>query len=170
MSLDRLKWLTIILPIIFMAAIQACLMLLLEPSLGSTFGPWVAFGVVAVGVVAFSTTIFRVLNSMQREIIEQTEQAQALYEIGLKITSLQDIQQILRFIVEQARERLGSEAAALCLAHGNGGGLTMVDCSGPREAFLRPPSPVPPFPVTFLNEDEVPATTSAVCPAIVGGY
>src|SRR3989304_2126469 len=162
MSLDRLKLLTIILPIIFMVAIQACLMLILEPNLGSTLGHWVALGVVAVAVVAFSTIVFRVLNGMQREIIEQNEQAQALYEIGLKFTSLQDIKEILRFIVEQAQERLGSEAGALCLAHGNGGGLTMVDCSGPREAFLRLPSPVPPFPVTFLNDDEgpPPATTS----------
>src|SRR3972149_2725634 len=171
MSFDRLKWLTIILPIGFMAAIQACLMLILEPSLGSTLGHWVALGIIAAAVVAFSTIVFRILNGMQREIIEQNEQAQALYEIGLKITSLQDIQQILRFIVEQARERLGSETAALCLAHGNGGGLTMVDCSGPREALLRLPSPVPPFPVTFLNEDEVPTTTmGASCSAIEGGY
>jgi len=172
MSLDRLKWLTIILPIMFMAALQACLMLLLEPNLGSTLGHWVALGMVAAAVVGFSTIVFRVLNAMQREIIEQNEQSQALYEIGLKITSLQDIQQILRFIVERAREMLGSETAALCLAHGNGGGLTMVDCSGPREAFLRLPSPVPPFPVTFLNDDEVPppATTSLNCHAIEGGY
>ena len=171
MSLDRLKLLTIILPIIFMAAIQACLMLFLEPILGSTLGHWVALGVIAVAVVAFSTIVFRVLNGMQREIIEQNEQAQALYEIGLKITSLQDIQQILRFIVEQARERLGSETAALCLAHGNGGGLTMVDCSGPREAFHRLPSAVPPFPLTFVNDDEVPAImTNPDCHAIEGGY
>jgi len=172
MSLDRLKWLTIILPIMFMAAIQVCLILILEPILGSTLGHWVALGVVAAAVVAFSTIVFRVLNAMQREIIEQHDQSQALYEIGLKITSLQDIQQILRFIVERAREMLGSEAAALCLAHGNGGGLTMVDCSGPREAFLRLPSPVPPFPVTFLNDDEVPpaAAASAGCHAMEGGY
>src|SRR3990172_13426794 len=103
MSLDRLKWLTIILPIGFMAAIQACLMLFLEPNLGSTLGHWVALGVVAVAVVAFSTIVFRVLNGMQREIIEQNEQAQALYQIGLKISSLQHINHILPFIVEQAR-------------------------------------------------------------------
>src|SRR3972149_10751045 len=146
MSLDRLKWTTIILPILFMAALQACLMLLLEPTLGSTMGHWVALGVVAIGVVAFSTLIFRILNAMQREIIEQHEQAQTLYEIGLKITSLQDIQQILRFIVDQAREMLGGETAALCLAHGNGGGLTLVGCSGPREAFHPLPAPRPPLP------------------------
>jgi signal transduction histidine kinase len=171
MSLDRLKWATIVLPILFMAALQACLMLLLEPNLGSTLGHWVALGVVAIGVVAFSTVVFRVLNGMQREIIEQNEQAQTLYEIGLKITSLQDIQQILRFIVDQAREMLGGETAALCLAHGNGGGLTLVGCSGPREAFRRLPAPVPPFPVTFLDDGEGPAATpDGACPAIEGGF
>jgi len=66
MSLGRLKWLTIILPIIFMAALQACLMLFLEPNLGSTLGLWVALGVVAAAAVAFSTIVFRVLNGMQR--------------------------------------------------------------------------------------------------------
>src|SRR3989304_5156572 len=141
MSLGRLKWATIVLPILFMAALQACLMLLLEPKLGSTLGHWVALGVVAIGVVAFSTLVFRVLNAMQREIIEQHEQAQTLYEIGLKITSLQDIQQILRFIVDQAREVLGGETAALCLAHGNGGGPTLGGWGGAREALPRLPPP-----------------------------
>ena len=171
MSLGRLKWATIVLPILFMAALQACLMLLLEPKLGSTLGHWVALGVVAIGVVAFSTLVFRVLNAMQQEIIKQHEQAQTLYEIGLKITSLQDIQQILRFIVDQAREMLGGETAALCLAHGNGGGLTLVGSSGPREAFRRLPAPVPPFPVTFLDDGEEPAATpDGGCPAIQGGF
>src|SRR3989304_3872783 len=131
MSLDRLKWLTIILPILFMAAIQACLMLFLEPTLGSTLGHWVALGVIAVAVVTFSTIVFRVLNGMQREIIEQNEQAQALYEIGLKITSLQDIQQILRFIVEQARERLGSETS---------GGGRRAPTATPSRAATAPPT------------------------------
>src|SRR3990172_2160247 len=83
MSLDRLKWLTIILPLIFVAVIQFCVMLVLEP--------------------------------------------------GLEITSLQGVQKILRSIVERSREMLGSETAALCLAGGNGGGLTLVDCSGRSE-------------------------------------
>ena len=157
MSLDRLKWLTIVLPLIFVAAIQLCLMLVLEPALGSTAGHWLAFAIIAVGVIVFSTSVFRVLGEMQRKILKQNEEAQALYEIGLEITSLQGIQKILRSIVERARGILGSETAALCLAGGNGGGLTLVDCSGPREAFRRLPAQVPPFPLTLPCESQDPA-------------
>jgi signal transduction histidine kinase len=172
MSLDRLKWLTIILPLIFVAAIQICVMLFLEPVLGNAAGHWLAFAVIALGIIVFSSTVFRVLGEMQRKILKQNEEAQALYEIGLEITSLQGIQKILRSIVERARGILGSETAALCLAGGNGGGLTLVDCSGPREAFQRPPTPVPPFPGTLLVEPEAPAapTGSSPCLALADGY
>jgi signal transduction histidine kinase len=172
MSLDRLKWLTILLPLIFVAAIQLCVMLFLEPALGSTAGHWLAFAIIAVGVIVFSTSVFRVLGEMQRKILKQNEEAQALYEIGLEITSLQGIQKILRSIVEQARGILGSETAALCLAGGNGGGLTLVDCSGPREAFRRLPAQVPPFPLTLAGESVDPAAPagSSPCLALADGY
>src|SRR3990172_6181367 len=172
MSLDRLKWLTIILPLIFVAVIQFCVMLVLEPVLGSTAGHWLAFAIIAVGVIVFSTSVFRVLGEMQRKILKQNEEAQALYEIGLEITSLQGVQKILRSIVERSREMLGSETAALCLAGGNGGGLTLVDCSGPREAFRRPPTPVPPFSGTLLVEPEAAAAPagSSPCLALADGY
>jgi signal transduction histidine kinase len=172
MSLDRLKWLTIILPLIFVAAIQICVMLFLEPALGNAAGHWLAFAIIAVGVIVFSTSVFRVLSEMQRKILKQNEEAQALYEIGLEITSLQGIQKILRSIVEQARGILGSETAALCLAGGNGGGLTLVDCSGPREAFRRRPASVPPFPAALLveAEDSSPAAWDSPCQALADGY
>src|SRR3972149_5060771 len=83
MSLDRLKWLTILLPLIFVAAIQICVMLVLEPALGSTVGHWLAFAIIAVGVIVFSTSVFRVLGEMQREILHQNEEAQGPYGVGL---------------------------------------------------------------------------------------
>src|SRR3990172_418582 len=171
-SLGRLKWLTIILPFIFVAAIQLCVILVLEPVVGSPAGHWLAFAIIGVGVIVFASTVFNVLGKQQRKILKQNEEAQALFAIGLEIASLQDVQKILRSIVEQAREMLGSETAALCLAGGNGGGLTLVDCSGPREAFQRPPTPVPPFSGTLLVEPEAPAAPagSSPCLAMANGY
>jgi len=171
MSLGRLKWLTIILPLIFFAAIQLCVILVLEPVLGSPAGHWLAFAIIAVGVIVFSSTVFRVLGEMQRKILKQNEEAKALHEIGLEIASLQDVQKILRSIVEQARGMLGSETAALCLAGGNGAGLTLVDCSGPAEAFQRLPAHVPSFPLALLDESLSPSPlVGAPCTAIDGRY
>jgi nitrate/nitrite-specific signal transduction histidine kinase len=97
---------------------------------------------IAVGIQA---------NQLFQDVLHRAREAQALYEIGLKITSLQDIQQILRSVVEEARETLGAETAALCLAREGGAGLTLADCSGPAEAFQRRPVQVPPFPVTLAS-------------------
>ena len=338
MSLDRLKWFTIVLPIAFMATLQICLMLVLEPELGHASGHAVAIVVIVAAVVVFSTTVFRTLARMQHKIIRQNEElsalnavgqavsgsldlqaaitsalgtvtevtqasaaeiivssetpgepplrfaqataggrqqfddiweldaarenpdgpsagvriidlrqiqgavatraiasglrtcayvplraqnrsfgvmrllagegsqlasegsarllaamghqlaiaiqanqlfddvlrrakeAQALYEIGLEIASLQDIQKILDSIVEQAREMLGSETAALCLARDNGRGLTLANCSGPADAFRRATTQVPPFPLTTLSEQPAEPDPGASCPALAEGY
>jgi len=74
MNLNRLKWLTIILPIAFLAVLQTCTVFLLEPHLGSIRGHLVASGVVVAGVLVFSSVVFTVLNRMQQEIARQNEQ------------------------------------------------------------------------------------------------
>ncbi len=338
MSLDRLRWFTIVLPIVFMTVLQICLMLILEPQLGHASGHAVAIVVVAAAVVVFSTTIFRVLARMQQKIVRQNEElsalnavgqaasgsldlqttitsaldtitevteasaaqiivasdtlgeppltfargaadglkrldaipdlgatgegvdasggdvriidlrqrqgaapaaaveggfpicarvplraqnqsfgvmrllagensqlasegsarllaamgnqmaiaiqanhlfqdvlrrgkeAQALYEIGLEITSLQDIQKILDTIVDQAREIVGSETAALCLVRDNDRRLRLSGCSGPRDAFPRAPSQVTPLPLTILPEQSAVLDPDAPCPALAAGY
>ena len=74
MSFNRLKWATIILPIVFLAVLQTCSIVLLEPQLGSVSGRLVASAIVAVGVLVFSSVVFTVLDRMQQEIGRQNEQ------------------------------------------------------------------------------------------------
>ena len=74
MSLTRLKWTTIILPIVFLVVLQTCTIYLLEPHLGNIQGHVVASALVAVGVLLFSSIVFSVLDRMQREIVRQHEQ------------------------------------------------------------------------------------------------
>ena len=74
MNLNRLKWLTIILPIAFLAVLQTCTMYLLEPQLGNIQGHLVASAIVAAGVLVFSSIVFKVLDRMQGEIARQNEQ------------------------------------------------------------------------------------------------
>jgi len=73
-----------------------------------------------------------------QDVLRRSKEAQALYEIGLaQRETFGDISKILRSIVDQAREILGGETVALCLARGNGGGLKLASMSGPEEAFHR---------------------------------
>jgi len=74
MNLSRLKWTTIILPIVFLVVLQTCTIYLLEPRLGNVPGHVVASIIVAGGVVIFASFVFSVLNRMQQEISRQNEQ------------------------------------------------------------------------------------------------
>ena len=74
MSLTRLKWTTIILPIVFLVVLQTCTIYLLEPYLGNIQGHLVASAIVAIGVVIFASIVFSVLDCMQQEITRNNEQ------------------------------------------------------------------------------------------------
>ncbi len=140
MKLERLRWLAIVLPIAFIVLIEA-----VEGVFFGSFGArsnLIGAAIIVPGVVAFSFVVFRLLTRMQHRIVQQNEElaalsadTQALYEIGLKIASSQDIQEILSTIVERARALLGAELAAVCLAQGNGRGRALAAYSGPESAF-----------------------------------
>jgi signal transduction histidine kinase len=74
MNLNRLKWSTIIFPIVFLVALQTFTIYLLEPQLGEIPGHLLASGIVAAGVVIFASVVFKVLDSMQQEIARQHAQ------------------------------------------------------------------------------------------------
>jgi signal transduction histidine kinase len=173
MDLARLKWLTIVLPIAFVLAVHGLVLLVLEPRYGDSAGNWLAIGMVGslvAGIVVFSTVIFRVIATAQREVVRKNEELaarskgmQALNQIGLEINSLQDVKQTLRSIVDHAREIMVSDAASLCLLEADGT-LVLAGCSGPPEAFRRSPVQTPPVAVFADSSSERFAPDS--CPVL----
>jgi signal transduction histidine kinase len=105
------------------------------------------------------------------DLLRRGNEAQALYEIGLKIASLQDVEQILNSVVGHARDLLGTEASALCVAGADGNEMTVAGAAGPRGAFLRKPAHVSLLPVV-PSAAAAPADdpTHANCPALAPGY
>jgi two-component system nitrate/nitrite sensor histidine kinase NarX len=86
-------------------------------------------------------------GNLFRDVLQRGKEAEALFEIGLKIASLQDTQQVLDSVVAHASQALGTDAAALCLAGKRGRELAVAGRAGPAEAFLRPSTGVSPIPV-----------------------
>ncbi len=74
LNLNRLRWLTIILPIVFIAGLLTCTQLILDPKLGSTGGHLVATAIIAAGVAMFASIVFRIFDRMQREIARQNDE------------------------------------------------------------------------------------------------
>lgn len=74
-------------------------------------------------------------GSLFQDVRRREREAQALHRLGLEISSLQELQQVFRLVVEQARELLAGQVSALCLGRGSDGDLVLADWSGAAEGF-----------------------------------
>ncbi|HSB52345.1 MAG TPA: HAMP domain-containing protein [Dissulfurispiraceae bacterium] len=74
------------------------------------------------------------LQETQVELKRQVEQTRALSRIGVEISSMLEIDAILRSVVEKARVLLQCQGGALCLFRAKGDGLAVPVVSGSVEA------------------------------------
>ena len=74
LSLNRLRWLTILLPIAFVVALQSAHSGTLGSSVAAVSGHWIQVAISSVGIVIFATIVFIILDRMQQEIARQNEQ------------------------------------------------------------------------------------------------
>jgi two-component system nitrate/nitrite sensor histidine kinase NarX len=137
MSLARLRWLTILTAISFLVLVQGIAMGVVMPTFGISVGHAVSIGAFSVGVIVLTTLLYATIDRMQARIVRQNEESEALYEIAVDIAGLDDEREVLRSIVDRAREMLHADAAALCLA-GPNGALNPTARTGIPEAFRLP--------------------------------
>jgi nitrate/nitrite-specific signal transduction histidine kinase len=74
------------------------------------------------------------LQGTQAELSRRVMETQALYRIGVEISSMLDLDKVLRSVVEKACALLQSQGAALCLFRPGGDGLEVRAVSGAVEA------------------------------------
>jgi nitrate/nitrite-specific signal transduction histidine kinase len=70
------------------------------------------------------------LRGVQGELRRRVMETRALYQIGMEISSMRGLTEILQSVVEKARALLQSEGAALCLFRTDGRGLEIHAASG----------------------------------------
>ena len=115
MSLDRLKWATIVLPIAFVLGVQAMAMLVLMRGLGFAYGHFVAVAVVAFGVVLFSIAVFRIVHSLQQEIVQQNEELSALNAVARALSGPLDLKEALTRALANVMEVTGATAGQIAV-------------------------------------------------------
>ena len=112
MNTKVLKWVTVILPVLFWALIMT-----LRNSLfsGKGFLPidLVILLIVTVGVIAFSNWVFRIVDNREREINERKEQLEALHSAALTLTTELDLGEVLQKVVELSRGLVKAKYGAL---------------------------------------------------------
>jgi len=132
-----LRWLSVVAPVVAVALIE-----LLSDGLLDAMFPFPLDTVLVVGLVAilawgFSTVAFRRIDLLSAELrarnadLERREaSARALHRVSVAIAALDDLDEILGAIVDQARERLGVDVALL-LTYGPDGEAYVAARSGP---------------------------------------
>ena len=89
------------------------------------------------------------LLAAQAQLRRKISETHALYRIGTEISGLTQLEPILQWVVNKARELLGADAAALCLVSPSGHQLIPRARSGPQEVFGGADLAIP-----FLSPDD----------------
>ena len=124
---ERIRWLTILLPGLAVGVIEVLSDTALDEVLPFPLDALLVMGIVMVLAYFFSRLAFRRIDGLTGELARQNAELErrnatvrALHRVSLAITGISELDGILQAVVEQARELLGADGAALLLDSGAG--------------------------------------------------
>jgi signal transduction histidine kinase len=134
MHFRSLRWLTVAIPLLFLALVDVLRHQVWPVLLHPWPGYLIVLAVVAGAVWAFSRTVFDRVEQMERRIVQQNAelrrsgdttarqaaQLRALHEAGLSVSSDLTLETVLRRIVDLARELTGARYGALAVVDERG--------------------------------------------------
>ena len=134
MSLNRLRWVTIVLAITFLLCVQGVAMGLVMPKFGRIYGHAVSVTAFSVGVVVFTVAIFRVIDVMQRRIVRQNEELSAVNAVSRSVAGPLDIDESMAAALDDLMQVTRALAGQITVTP-HGGGHPRVYSDGSREGL-----------------------------------
>ncbi len=139
--MTRLRWLTIVLPVVLVGAIELLSDTLLDPFLPFPADTLLVMVVVGITAWAFSTIAFRRIDELSHDLRVRNAELEArdaslraLQDTGVAISTLTDLERILRLVVDTARELLRADLAFILTTDPDG--VTRLTArSGPDDLF-----------------------------------
>ena len=119
-GLTRLRWLAILVPLAFVAALNYLLHTALS-GLHDFPGVLVVFALVAGGIAAFSFAVFGVVSRLERRIVERNAMLAALLEVGREASSSLDLHELVDKSLDAILDVTSAEAAEVWLMDGDDG-------------------------------------------------
>src|SRR5437762_2675637 len=129
MTLQRLKWLTLLAPLAFLAALEVAQQLIAPAFFRAWPGYLLLAGVALLATLAFNEAIFGVLDRMQARQARQNRELLALHQAGLDIAEELDLETVLQRVVGRATALVGARYGALSLPR-EGGGIAAFIAAG----------------------------------------
>lgn len=112
LSTRTLKWISVLLPLVFMVAVIYVRVTFVPPE-RSLEGNLYAVLAVALGATGFSIVFFNVIERREEEIRQRGKQVEALHEAALALTTELDLQVVLQKVVDISRDLLHAKYGAL---------------------------------------------------------
>ncbi len=139
--MTRLRWLTIVLPVVLVGAIELLSDTLLDPFLPFPADTLLVMVVVGLTAWVFSSVAFRRIDQLGRdlrvrnaELESRDASLRALQDTSVAISTLTDLGRILRLVVETARELLRADLAFI-LTMDPDGVTRLTARSGPDDLY-----------------------------------
>ena len=142
MTLRQLKWLAILAPLLFLAALEAVRQLTAPEFFRAWPGYVLLAGIVLVGALFFAEATFTVVGRLQARLAAQNQELLALHDAGLGILGELDLETLLQRVVDRARALVGARYGALSLL-GEGGGIEAFITAGITAQEREQIGPVP---------------------------
>lgn len=139
LSLKQLRWLGVVLPLIFLGALDFIRHAVFPEFLHAPPGFLVIGAVVAAGTYLFSKLMFDAIETMQaklseqnRALAEKNRQLKALHAAGLGLVSEPELEAVLGRVVGLARELTGAEFGAVEVLAEDGRPVKKLMAGGPE--------------------------------------
>ncbi len=120
MTLARLKWISILAPLVFLGVLELVRWRLAPDLLSSWPGYLLIGGVALLAVLGFSQMIFIVIERLQRLLRLRNHELLALHDATLAIERQLDLKALLQGIVDEARELFDARYGALAYLRDDG--------------------------------------------------
>ncbi len=121
MSLERLKWLTIVGPLVFLAVIDFARRTWQSANPQSWTGDVLVGAIVLAAALMFSDTVFGRVERMQASLTRQNRELLALHEAGLDVAGELGLETVLQKVVDHATSLIGARYGALSVPNTSGG-------------------------------------------------
>lgn len=115
MNTRQLKWISVILPMVFMAGVLY-IRLSFTPAGRELEGNLYSILAVALGAIAFSILFFGIIERREEEIQQSNLHLESLHQAALALTTELDLQSVLQKVVDISRDLLRAKYGALGVA------------------------------------------------------
>ena len=115
MTVHRLKWATVIAPIVFLGLFTYVVHFVFPDFLHSWLGFALMLSVSAVAVYAFSHVVFGIIDRLERRVLEQNRELSAVSDIATALSEPLGLEQSLQVSLDTAMGIMGASAGVICI-------------------------------------------------------